>query len=93
MTEETENLVLIQLRDIRAKLETFEARFDKIDKDHDTFRFQLTHTFGIAGIANTQAYRADEKADDAPTLHQRMNEYMAEAERRVRRLEDASKSN
>jgi DNA anti-recombination protein RmuC len=67
MIEETENLVLIHLREVRAKLEGFdtrfggvEARLDKMDKDFETLRFQLTHTFGMA---NTQALRADEKAD------------------------------
>jgi hypothetical protein len=58
MTEETENLVLIELREIRAKLEgldRLEARFDKMDKGFETLRFQRTHTCGMAGMANTQA--------------------------------------
>ena len=96
MTEETENLVLVQLRDIRSKLEgldgrfaRMEQRFDNMDKGFETLRFQLTHTFGIAGMANTQAIRADEKADDAVTLFKRTDERLLDVERRVRVLEDA----
>ena len=69
-----------------------DARFDKMDKDHDLFRFQLTHTFGIAGMANMQAARATEVSDDAITLHKRMDERMYAAERSIRVLEDALKA-
>ena len=99
MTEETTNLVLVQLREIRGKLETFEARFDKMDgrfdkmdKDHELFRFQVTHTYGHAGMANTQAMRASDMADDALTLQKRMDERLHAVERSVRILEDAQKT-
>jgi hypothetical protein len=98
MTEETENLVLVQLHDIRVKLESvdglcarIEAHIDKMDKGFETLRFQLTHTFGMAGMANTQALRADEKADDAITLHRRTDERLNDVERRVHVLEAAQK--
>ena len=98
MTEETENLVLVHLREIRAKLEShdvrfsgLEARLDKMDKGFETLRFQLTHTFGLAGMANTQALRADERADDAITLQKRTAERLSDVESRVRVLEAAHK--
>ena len=92
MADETEHLVLVQLREIRVKLEALdrlENRMEKIEKGFETVRFQLTHTFGLAGMANTQAMRADEKADDAVTLYKRADERLHDVERRVRVLEDA----
>ena len=95
MAREPDNLVLMQLREIRggldqisSKLEEHDRRFDKIDKDNETFKFQLTHTFGLAGMANLQSQLAQERADEALERQKRMDSHFAEVERRLGKVEE-----
>lgn len=81
MADEPDNLVLRMLREIRAKLDDHDKRFDRLDKrfdDHDKsmelFRFQPTHTFGLAGMANLQAQQADAKADETAARQKRLDD-------------------
>jgi hypothetical protein len=57
MANDADNLALVMLRDIRAKLDEhdarfdaikkrFDQRFDKVETEFETFKFQLTHIFG-----------------------------------------------
>ena len=71
MADEPDNLVLKLLREIRGKqdehsekLKEHDTRFDDLDKTLETFKFQLTHTFGLAGMANLQAQHTDAKLSD-----------------------------
>lgn len=95
MAREPDNLVLTQLREIRggldqirSKLEEHDRRFDKIEKDIETFKFQPTHTFGLAGMANLQSQLAQEKADEALERQKRMDAHFAEIERRLGKVEE-----
>lgn len=99
MAREPDNLVLAQLREIRAdigqiktKLEEHDRRFDKLDKDNETFKYQLTHTFGLAGMANLQSQLAREKADEALERQKRMDAQFAEIERRLTTVEEPQES-
>ena len=72
MADAPENLMLIQLREISAELrgvpvkfDEHDKRFDNIDKGREAFQVQLTHTFGLAGMANSQAQHVDAKVADA----------------------------
>ena len=79
MAEVIESLVLVRLREIRAKLvglDRLEGRFDKFEKVFDTLRLQLTHTFRLAGMANTQALRAE---DNKGTRNDRCTAFLAVA--------------
>ena len=89
------NLVSAQLREIRAdirqvkaKLDKLDTKVDKLDKDNETFKYQLTHTFGLAGMANLQPQLAQEKADEALARQKRMDEQFAEIERRLTNVEE-----
>ena len=62
MADEPDNLVLRLLReirgelgDVRRKLDDHDKRFDRLDSKLDLMQLQLTHTFGLAGMANLQA--------------------------------------
>lgn len=72
MAVESDNLVLAHLREIRAdigqmksKLEDHDRRFDGLDKTLETIKFQMTYTYGTAGIANVNSIGAEAKADAA----------------------------
>ncbi len=75
MTEETENLMLGQLREIRAKLDGLDrletrlaatdVRVDKIDRGLDSFRALMSDTVGLAGAASRRAKQAEAKAAQA----------------------------
>lgn len=99
MAKEPDNLVLTMLREIRgdirdmkSKLEEHDKRFDGVDKNLDSMRYQMTHILGIAGMSNISAVRAEEKADDTLTLHKRVDERLSDVERRVRVLEETRPS-
>ncbi len=74
MADKPDNLVLRMLREIRAKLDGHDKRFDDHDKSMELFRFQPTHTFGLAGMANLQAQQADAKADETAARQKRLDD-------------------
>lgn len=99
MAREPDNLVLAQLREIRVdigqiktKLDKVEAKVDKLDKDNETFKYQLTHTFGLAGMASLQSQLAQDKADEALERQKRMDANFAEIERRLSKVEETQES-
>ena len=93
MAKEPDNLVLVHLREIRSKLDDHDKRFDqvdkrfdKIDKDFDTFKFQLTHALGIAGMANLHAQHAEAKADEALARQKHLQAQMKELQESLPKL-------
>ena len=90
MAAESDNLVLVHLREIRADIERIFQKLDKLDKDFDTFKYQLTHTFGLAGMANLQAQQADTKADAVLERQMRMESLLSDMDRRLKRIEEPS---
>ena len=49
---------------VPAELDEHDKRFDNIDKGREAFQVQLTHTFGLAGLANLQAQHVDARVAD-----------------------------
>lgn len=74
MPDEPENLVLVQLREIRSelqgvrsKLEEHDRRFDRIDRRFDDFHLLVNHALGLA-TANqikTRELEADQEESRA----------------------------
>ena len=92
MPETPENMVLVLLREMRSEIAAVRSemgtlkvdmvsRFDKVDADIGSMKFQMTHILGAAAMSTINAHRTEEKADDAVTVHKRLDE------RRVRVLE------
>ena len=95
MAKEPDNLVLVLLREMRATLETHATRFDaidkrleKMDKDNEIFKFQLTHVFGLSGMGNIHAQQADTKADAVTQRQTRLEAKVEEIDRRLKRVEE-----
>ena len=94
MPDEPDNLVLRLLREIRskqdehsAKMEDHDKRFDRLDRRLGPMQFQLTHTFGLAGMSNLQAQRTDERVEQVEERQKRFDEMIAEFRRRVAEME------
>ena len=93
MAAESDNLVLVQLREMRVDIgRIFQKleKLDKLDKDFDTFKYQLTHTFGLAGMANLQSQQVDAKADAVLERQMRLEAKVSEMDRRLKRVEEPS---
>jgi hypothetical protein len=99
MAKEPDNLVLVLVREMRTEMgerfdasdrrfEALEKRFDKIDKDFETFKYQLTHIFGLSGMGNLHARQADEKADAVVDRQARLEAKVDDIDRRLKRVEE-----
>ena len=96
MASEMDNLVLVQLREIRAQIGSLDGKVSKLDtkisdlgREFDTFKYQLTHTFGLAGMANLHAQQADGKADTVANRQTRLELQVSDLDRRLRQVEEA----
>lgn len=74
MAEEADNLVLTMLREIRARLDKHEERFDKIDNKLDDMSESLTTSLGLSLHANVR--------------HESVQKKLDALEQRVKRLEE-----
>jgi hypothetical protein len=97
MANETDNLILAQLREIRATLtdhgkrfDAIDRRFDGIDKTLETLKFQMTYTYGAAGLAGVNSIGAESKADAALKRLDANDNDLADVKRRLKALEDAN---
>jgi hypothetical protein len=99
MADEPENLVLVQLREIRAtqaehsaRFDRVDARFDQLDKRFDDFHLLVNHALGL-GTANQVKARELEAEQEATKARQRrIDERHAEIERRLGKVEEKSDS-
>ena len=69
MADEPDNLVLVHLREIRAKLEEHDRRFDKLDKRLDDTHETAIFGVGLAAMAN---HKLDRLADRTELLEGRV---------------------
>ena len=69
MPDQPENLVLVHLREIRAKLDEHDKRFDKLDKRLDDTHEAAIFGVGLAAMAN---HKLDLVADRLQALEQRV---------------------
>ena len=101
MAKEPDTLVLIHRREMRAKMDTMDAkfdavkaeqslRFDTIDKTLESLKFQTTYIYGAAGIANMTGLQAEAKADDVVARQKKTDARVDDLERRLRLVEETS---
>jgi hypothetical protein len=95
MAREPDNLVLTLLREIRATLDVHTAkfvaiddRFDVLEKKFDDHQYLMTHTFGIAGLANVQTGLVDARVNELANRQKASEAKQAELERRLARVEE-----
>ena len=103
MAKEPDTLVLIHRREMRAKMDTMDAkfdavkaeqslRFDTIDKTLGSLKFQTTYIYGAAGIANMTGLQAEAKAkaDDVVARQKKTDARVDDLDRRLRLVEETS---
>jgi hypothetical protein len=95
MANEADNLVLVQLREIRATLVEHSARFDQIDKRFDQLdkRFEdfhalTSHTLMLGTTNALKSQELERRQEFGEGEQRRMRDRMDEFERRLARIED-----
>jgi hypothetical protein len=95
MARDPDNLVLQLLREIRAtlvdhtaKLAELDQKFVDLDKKFDEQKFFMTHTFGVAGMANMQSGLVDTKVELLAARQKATEAKQAELEKRLERVEE-----
>jgi hypothetical protein len=95
MAREPDNLVLTLLREIRSditeikvKLTEHDERFDVLEKKFDDHQYLMTHTFGVAGLANMQTGLVDARVNELANRQKASEAKQAEMERRLARVEE-----
>ena len=96
MAQEPDNLVLVQLREMRgqlqaitAKLEEHDRRFDQIDKRFDDFHLLANHALGL-GMNQNKARELEARHDLADAWQRRAEERFDQIERRLAKVEEKS---
>ena len=99
MAEEPENLVVVQLREIRATLsehssrfDRVDERFDRIDRRFDDFHMLVSHALGLATANQLKTRELEADQEEVKARQRRMHERHAEIERRLGRIEETSES-
>jgi hypothetical protein len=94
MANEPDNLVLVQLREIRATQAEHSAqfalvneRFARVDRRFDEMRFLLGHTIGLGTTTCLKSQEFEQRQGFSEGEQRRMNERMDEFERRLSDLE------
>jgi hypothetical protein len=97
MAQEPDNLVLAQLREMRAqlqgitaKLEQHDQRFDQIDRRFDDFHLLADHALGLGMVNQNRARELEARHDLADTWQQRAEERFDQIERRLAKVEEKS---
>ena len=84
MANEPDNLVLVMLREIRVKQDAMQETLSKLDKGFETFKFQLTHAFGLASMANLQSLHTETKLEEIKARQKQMAAAFKKLEEEVR---------
>jgi hypothetical protein len=98
MANEPDNLVLVQLREIRATLaahsarfdqieQRFERRFDQLDKRFEEFHELTSHTLRLSTSNDLRMRDLDRRYEFSEGEQRRMTDRMDEFERRLSDLE------
>ena len=98
MADEPENLVLVQLRDIRAKLgeidelkrrfDLVDKRFDRLDKNFDEMRVYVNHALGLGTMNDLKARELDARVEAGEALSRRLDERFKDIEHRLSKVEE-----
>ena len=95
MADEPENMVLVQLREIRAKLAEHDKRFDHLEKRFDRLDEQgadsrqfLAHALGLGAMNEMKARAFEVQQMDFATRQKRTEEMIAVLDRRLAKVEE-----
>jgi uncharacterized coiled-coil protein SlyX len=94
MANEIDNLVLLQLREIRATLAEHSAqfvqmneRFDQLDKRFEDFHALTSHTLTLGTATHLKSQDLERRYEFSDGEQRRMRERMDELESRLARVE------
>ncbi len=95
MADEPDNLVLVQLRDIRGKLDKIDdklqehdRRFDRLDKHADAMRQYVSHALGLGAMNEMKAREMDARLEMGEALSKQIDERFKDIERRLTKVEE-----
>ena len=95
MANGPDNLVLAQLREIRAtqaehsaRFAQIDKRFDDVDKRFDEMRLLLGHTIGLSTTAYLRSQEFDRRYEFSEGEQRSLSERVGELERRLAKVED-----
>jgi tetrahydromethanopterin S-methyltransferase subunit G len=95
MANEPDNLVLVQLREIRATQAEHSERFDQInkrldqmDKRFEDFHALTSHTLNLSTTNYLRMREFDQRHEMSEGEQRRISERMDEFERRLRKVEE-----
>lgn len=88
MADEPDNLVLVQLRDIRGKRDTLEKRFDRLDKHADEMRRYVSHALGLGAMNEMKPREMDARLEMGEALSKQIDERFKDIERRLTKVEE-----
>ena len=98
MADEPESHTLRLLRDIRAKVEELGAvrakldehdkRFDRLDKQGDEMRQYVSYALGVGAMHGIKLREVDARQEEQVARDKRMDDLMAEIERRLKKVEE-----
>lgn len=92
MASEPDNLVLIQLREVRSELQeirvVMKERFDQIDKRVEDFHALTSHTLMLGTTNSLKSQEFERRYEFSEGEQRRLRDRMDEFERRLARVED-----
>jgi hypothetical protein len=95
MGSDTDQLVVVHLREMHAqlqgvstKLEEHDRRFDRMDGSLDGFRPLVEHTLSMAALSQSKVGRLEAHRDAAGAWQKRTDERLDEIERRLAGVEE-----
>jgi hypothetical protein len=92
MANEPDNLVLVQLREIRATLAEhstlMKERFDQVDRRFDDFHALTSHTLMLGTSNSLKSQDLERRYEFSEGAQQRIRERMEEFERRLAKVEE-----
>ena len=92
MANEPDNLVLIQLREVRSELQeirvVMKERFDQIDKRVEDFHALTSHTLMLGTTNSLKSQEFERRYEFSEGEQRRLRDRMDEFERRLARVEE-----
>ena len=98
MAEVPDNIVLVQLREIRAKLESIgriekkldehDKRFDRLDEHFEEMRLYVNHALGLGTVNDLKAREIDARQKAEAERRRRLEDRFDDVERRLARVEE-----
>ena len=97
MTQEPDNLVLVQLREMRGqlngitgKLEAITAKLEEHDRRFDDFHLLANHALGLGMVNQNRTRELEARHDLADTWQRRAEQRFDQIEHRLAKVEEKS---